>query len=348
MILKPAPALQAWVQHILQASGADERNARAVSEHLVDSNLCGVDTHGVQHVPNYINNIRAGEILPTAWPEILRETPTTALVSGNWTFGHTAARFAMQVAAAKALDQGASVVSIVKVNHIGRLGYYAEMAAAQGLVGMIWAGGFGAGAPAAAPYGGRERVLHTNPLSMAFPAGVEPAPLLDFATTAVAGMKVNNARLRHQTLPPGCIIDKQGAPSTNPQDFYDGGAFLPFGGHKGYALMVAVEFLGGLFSGADSYAEAPRGGGNFGHQGVTMIAFRADLFQPMPQFKQKVDQLSQRLRATPPAPGFAEVLVPGDPEARARAVRRRDGIPIPDDIWQSLTAAAAALSVPLI
>jgi LDH2 family malate/lactate/ureidoglycolate dehydrogenase len=172
--------------------------------------------------------------------------------------------------------------------------------------------------------------------------------MFDFATTAVAGMKVNNARLRHAALPPGCIIDNQGRPSTNPQDFYNGGAFLPFGGHKGYALMVAVEFLGGLFSGADAFAEAPRGGGNFGHQGVTIIAFRADLFQPLPEFRQHVDDLAQRLRATPPAPGFTEVLMPGDPENRARAARRRAGIPIPDDIWQSLTAAASALSVPLI
>src|SRR5436190_17070449 len=138
MILKPAADLQPWVQHLLQAAGADERNARAVAEHLVDANLCGIDTHAAQHVPSYINSIRAGEILPTAWPEILSETAATALVSGNWTFGHAAARFAMQTAAAKALDQGAAVVSIVRANHIGRLGYYAEMAAAQGLVGTIW------------------------------------------------------------------------------------------------------------------------------------------------------------------------------------------------------------------
>jgi LDH2 family malate/lactate/ureidoglycolate dehydrogenase len=212
---------------------------------------------------------------------------------------------------------------------------------------MVWAGGFGWGAPAAAPYGGRERVLHTNPLSMAFPAGDEPAPIVDFATTAVAGMKVNNAQLRHTALPPGCIIDKEGSPSTNPQDFYDGGAFLPFGGHKGYALMVAVEFLGRVFSGADAYAESPRGGRSFGHQGVTMMAFRADLFQPLSQFKQSVDGLAQRLRSTPPTPGCEEVLMPGDPEARARSIRQRDGNPIADDIWQSLTAAAAALAVPL-
>jgi LDH2 family malate/lactate/ureidoglycolate dehydrogenase len=348
MIVKTAAELVDWVSRILQAAGADERNARAVAEHLVDSNLCGVDTHGIQHVPSYIKNILAGELLPTAWPEILSETPTTALVSGNWTFGHVSARFAMQVAIAKALDQGAAVVSIVKANHIGRLGYYAEQAAAQGLVGMIWAGGFGWTAPAAAPYGGRERLLHTNPLSMAFPAGDEPAPMFDFATTAVAGRKVINAQQRHTDLPPGCIIDRDGRPTTNPQDFYDGGAYMPFGGHKGYALMVAVEFLGRLFSGADSYAEAPRGGSTFGRQGVTLIAFRADLFQPLPLFKQSVDELARRLRSTPPAPGFDEVLMPGDPEARARSIRQRDGIPIAGDIWQSLTAAAAALAVPLI
>ncbi len=348
MIVKTAAELVGWVSRILQSAGADERNALVVAEHLVLANLSGVDSHGIQHVPFYIKSIRAGELVPTAWPELLSETPTTALVSGNWTFGHVSARFAMEAAVAKALDQGASVVSIVKLNHIGRLGHYTEQAAAHGLVVMVWAGGFDWAAPAAAPYGGRERVLHTNPLSMAFPAGSEPAPMFDFATTAVAGMKVINAQQRHTPLPPGCIIDKHGMPTTNPQDFYDGGAFQPFGGHKGYALMVAVEFLGRLFSGADAYTEAPFGGGLFAHQGVTMIAFRADLFQPLPQFTQHVDELAQRLRSTPPAPGFTEVLMPGDPETRARAARGRDGIPIADDIWQSLSAAAAALAVPPI
>ena len=347
MIIRTALELLAWVQQIFQAAGADERNAQAVAEHLVDANLAGVDTHGIQHVPGYLNAIKTGALVPTAWPEIVSETPTTALVSGNWTFGHAAARFAMQAACAKAGEQGAAVVSLVRANHIGRLGFYAEMAAAQGLVSMTWAGGFGVDAPAAAPYGGRGRLLHTNPISMAFPGGDEPAPMFDFATTTVAGMKVINAHRRGQQLPPGCIIDKDGAPSLNPQDYYDGGAYLPFGGHKGYALMVAVECLGRLFSGSDSFAEAPLGG-NFGHQGVTMIAFRADLFQPVAAFEQSVDGLARRLRDTPPAPGFDEVLVPGDMERRSRAARQRDGIPIPDDVWQSLTAAAAAQSVPLI
>jgi LDH2 family malate/lactate/ureidoglycolate dehydrogenase len=348
MIVKTAAELMDWVSRILQAAGAGEGNARTVAEHLVAANLSGVDSHGIQHVPSYIKAIRAGQILPTASPEILSETPTSALVSGNWTFGHVATQFATQTAIAKALDQGAAVVSIVKANHIGRLGYYTEQAAAQGLVASIWAGGFGVGAPAAAPFGGRERLLHTNPLSMAFPAGAEPAPMFDFATTAVAGMKVINANQRGMDLPAGCIIDREGRPSCSPKDYYDGGAYLPFGEHKGYSLMVAVEFLGRLFSGSDAYAEEPRGGPNFGHQGVTVIAFRADLFQPLPQFQQSVDDLAQRLRSTPPAPGFAEVLMPGDPEARSRAIRQRDGIPIPDDTWHTLTAAAAALSVPLI
>src|SRR3990172_8045651 len=244
--------------------------------------------------------MEGGEILPDAWPEVLKEMPTSALVGGNWTFGQSSARWAMQLASAKAQAQGVAAVALVQANHIGRLGFYAEMAAAQGLIGMVWAGGFGVEAPAAAPYGGRERVLHTNPLSMAFPAGAEPPLMFDFATTGVAGMKVRNALERHESLPPGCLIDRDGQPSTNPQDFFDGGAYLPFGGHKGYAIMVAVEVLGRLFSGSDAFAEAPRGGAVMRHQGVTMIVFRADLFQPLAQFQGRLGELERSVRDTPP------------------------------------------------
>jgi LDH2 family malate/lactate/ureidoglycolate dehydrogenase len=162
--------------------------------------------------------------------------------------------------------------------------------------------------------------------------------LFDFATTAGSGVKVANAKRTGEPLPPGWIVDKNGNPSTKASDFFDGGAYLPFGGHKGYALMVGVEFLGRIFSGSDSYAEAGRGGPYMRHQGVTMIVFKADLFQAQGEYARRADEMLHRIRAVPPAPGFKEVLVPGDPEARTRAIRERDGIPIPDDVWEEICA----------
>jgi LDH2 family malate/lactate/ureidoglycolate dehydrogenase len=170
----------------------------------------------------------------------------------------------------------------------------------------------------------------------------------------VAGVKVINAYRRGEQLPLDTIIDKDGRPTTNPADFINGGALLPFGGHKGYALMVAADILGRLVSGAPAYAEAADGHTvtaadgrttSRSSPGLNMIVLRAGLFQPYEQYAARADAMEQRIRAVPPAPGFAEVLVPGDPEARTRAIRQRDGIPIADDIWQSLADAAHSLGI---
>lgn len=345
MITKPADELHALVKRILLAAGADEQNAEDVAQHLVLSNLSGVDTHGIWPIPIYVDAIQADEIRPAAKPAILQQTPTSALVTGNWTFGHVAAKYAMELAISKASTQNVAVVGIVQMHHIGRLGHYVEMAAADKMVGMVWAGGYSEETPASVPYGGSRRVLHTNPISVGLPAGEESPMMFDWATTALSGVKVDNAYHRGERLPPNCIVDKDGVPTTNPDDFFNGGGHLPFGGHKGYTLMMTTEFLGRIFTGADSYVETGRAGSIMRHQGVTMIAIKADLFQPFADFAQRADEMERRVRAVPPAPGFDEVLAPGDMEARSRRQRRRDGIPIADDIWRSFTAAAASVGV---
>ncbi len=337
--------LHSLVSRILRAAGADDRNAGRVAEALVSSNLAGVDTHGVIHLPRYVEAMRDGEIVPTVWPEVLSGTPASALVSGNWGFGHVAAKYAMELAIEKGREQGIAVVGIVQTNHIGRLGEYAEMAASCGMVGMVWAGGYAEQKPMAVPYGGRKPVLHTNPLAMGFPAGGEPTIVLDFATTAIAGSKVLLAQQGGKPIPPGSVVDKDGNPTTDPAAFLDGGAQLPFGAHKGYAIMLAVEFLSRILLGTARYADPARGGVNMRDQGVSMIALKADLFQPLGEFEALAAEMERRIRAIPSAPGFDEVIVPGDPEARNREERTRDGIPITDEIWASLVETAEALGV---
>jgi LDH2 family malate/lactate/ureidoglycolate dehydrogenase len=241
----------------------------------------------------------------------------------------------------KAAQQGMAIVSIVQCHHIGRLGEYAEMAAAKGMISMIWGGGYSEEAPAAVPFGGRARVLSTNPVAMGFPAGREERMMFDFATTSGSGVKINNAKRKGEPLPAGWIVDKDGNPTTNAADFFEGGAHMPFGGHKGYALMMGAEFLGRVFAGSDAYAEAGRGGPIMSHQGVTLIVFKANLFQANENYTTHADEMLERVRSIPPAPGFASVLAPGDPERRTRALREREGIPIPDDLWQELTALAS-------
>ena len=345
MVMKTAEELLKFTTDVLIAAGADDRNATRVAEALISSNLCGVDTHGVIHLKTYVDSIRAGEIVPTAWPEILTEDTTSARIGGNWTFGHVTAKYAVKVGIEKAKKDNVAVVGIVQVNHIGRLGEYAEIAASEGMISMIWSGGFGEGKPVAVPYGGRERILSTNPIAMGFPIGDGPPMLIDYATTAIAGSKIHVAQTKDEMIPPDSLIDKEGNPTTDPSAYFDDGALLPFGKHKGYALMLAVEFLGRIFAGADTFAAETRGGNIYRHSGTTMIVLKADLFEPLTDYSSRADELGRRLRAVPPAPGFEEVLIPGDLEARARATRQRDGIPIPVKLWQRLTDLAASLKL---
>jgi len=345
LVIKTAGELDRIVRKILMAAGADESNANRVAEALVSSDLCGVYTHGVWQLPNYVEWMKTGEIDPTAKPSVLSETSNTALVSGNWTFGHVTARLATEIAIAKAQEHNLSLVSLVRLHHIGRLGEYVELAASKGLISMVWAGGFSEEVPAAVPYGGRKRVLHTNPIAMAFPANGRPSMMFDFATTALSGVKVVEARTQHQQLPAGSIVDKDGNPTTDPVAFFEGGGYLPFGGHKGYALMLAAEYLGRILSGSDALAQQPLGGPIFGHSGATIIAFRADLFQGAREYQERAQEFESRIRSTPAARGFNEVLMPGDVEARTRVTYQRDGIPIPERMWAKLADLAGSLGI---
>ncbi len=342
---KSADELEQLATQMLVAVKADEANAAIVANHLVSANLSGVDTHGVWQLPGYIAAIQAGELDPAARPEIVRETNTSALVSGNWTFGQVVAKFAMEKAIAKAAKHDVSVVGLVESHHIGRLGEYAEAAAAEGMIAMVWGGGFGEKRPRVVPHGGRGPVLGTNPVAMGLPAGREPRMLFDFATAASSGVKIVNAQRTGQEVPDDWIVDKEGNPTNNVGDLLEGGGQIPFGAHKGYALAVAAEWLGRVFTGSARFAQADRGGLYFSHSGAAMMVFRADLFQPFADYAKRADRLRKRVKAVPPAAGVEEVLIPGDPERQARALRLREGIPIPDPLWSEVVDLAASLGI---
>jgi hydroxycarboxylate dehydrogenase B len=336
-----ATTLKATAFEILTRAGATTANADCVAAHLVNANLCGVDTHGVWQLPGYVAAIQRGELMPGANPEVLIDAPAFALVTGNWGFGQVAALEATQQALRKAKTCGIAIVSVVRSHHIGRLGEYAELTARQSFISMIWASGLGEEKPDAIPYGGRKPIFGTNPLAVGLPAaGLSPV-VIDFATSATSGVKIIDAVRTGSLLPPGFILDRHGNATTDPCKVRDGGGQLAFGGHKGSALMLATEVLGRILAGADSYVEPPLGGDSFSHQGMTIVALKADLFQPLQAFLERTDELRRRLRAVPPAPGFKEVSAPGDPEMRVRAVREGEGVPIPNELWQTLVDLAA-------
>jgi LDH2 family malate/lactate/ureidoglycolate dehydrogenase len=344
-IVKNGAELERLITQIFVAAGASNSNANDVAEHLVRAELSGVVTHGVFHVREYVRNIISEALVPDSSPEILIDEPSAALITGNWTFGQVAAKFATNVAIEKAKAHGSSVVSIVAAHHTGRLGHYVEMAAENRMISMVLSGGYSEVVAATVPYGGKRPVLHTNPMALGSPCGEESPMMFDWATTGIAGMKIVQARERGEQLPPGCIVDKDGIESTDPEDFYDGGAHLPFGKHKGYTLMMGAEFLGRIFSGSDDYVDARRAGDILRHQGVTFIVFRADLFQPFSKFAERADEMQQRVRKVPPAQGFNEVLAPGDLEHRKRQERIKDGVPLEVEIWESIVEAGKLVGV---
>ena len=330
---------------ILIAKGADHENADRVAHSLVLSDLSGVMTHGVFQLTRYLEDVSRGEISPSAKPEIVNETSSTALVRGNWTYGPVSAMYAMEIAMDKADKEGFSIVALVEAHHIGRLGEYAEVAVHRGLFSQIWASGQGVDDPAAVPYGGSKPILHTNPIAIGAPSGQEQPMVIDYATTVVSGSKVLLAHQENKKIDKGWIVDSEGRDTTDPSLLLDGGAsHLPFGGHKGYGIMLADELFGRVFSGADSYSNTEKGG-LLKHQGVTFIVFKSDLFQSESDFGSTSDELLSKVRSVPPAPGFDEVLVPGDLEAKALSERTKNGIPLNDSLWDVLLDLADGLDI---
>ena len=332
---------------VFRAVGAPEPVANRVADALVDANLVGHDSHGVIRIPQYVAAVRAGEVIPDASPELVRETSVSALVDGGWAFGQITAERATRVAIDKARAHGIAVVAAVRCTHIGRLGEYAEMGAAEGMIVFLAAGGLAGRRGQVAPFGGRSGVLGTNPLAFGFPGGSEQIPLLlaDFATSAVAAGKIFVARAKGVPLPPGSIQDAQGRPSTRAEDYVEGGTLLPFGGHKGYALALVVELLGRVVTGSGSYAEDGRGGDIYGRSGTLVLAMDPGLFRDRADYARDADTTLRSIKAVPPAVGFEEVLLPGEPERRARAERQRLGISVEEPTMEAIRETARSLGL---
>ena len=335
-IIQPQPLID-LSKAIFVAAGAPEDIAQVVAASLVKANLLGHDSHGVLRVTRYVDRIRQGGLAPAARPKIGRRSGATAVVDGQWGFGQIGARFGVELAAEIAGTSGVGCVTLSRVNHIGRLGEYAEMLADQGLIGLLFTGASGHSG-SVAPFGGRDRIFGTNPLAWAAPVKEGRPPLVvDFATSGTAEGKLAVAVSKGVAVPPGLLLDREGNPSLDPASFYEGGALLPFGGHKGYGLILMVEIMAGALGGL---AE----GGKIGNSTV-IVAWSVDAFVPAEQFHDQVETLLQRIKDSRPAPGFAEVLLPGEPEARTLVQRSQEGIPLPEATWQGLANLATELGV---
>jgi LDH2 family malate/lactate/ureidoglycolate dehydrogenase len=333
-----SPELLARIcSRLLSSAGTPEPIVSRVTEILIGSNLAGHDSHGVLRIPTYLRQIEQGILRPAERPAVLRELAATVLADGRDAWGHYTADWAMDLAIRKAAVAGTCTIVLRRCHHIGRLGEYAEKAARAGFVGTVTVGYGGKGVGCAAPLGGTESALGTNPYAFGVPTGDDHPFVVDFATTIVAEGKVQVMRSKGQRLPEGWVVDRDGRPSTDPADFYDGGNLLFAGGHKGYALSlfaVLTAGLGGFFQ-AESWKM----------QGVTIQAINPEAFLERSEYEGRVRAFLTALKGTRKAEGAADILYPGEPEQRALAERSVRGIEVPETIWSQLREGAEKLGL---
>jgi LDH2 family malate/lactate/ureidoglycolate dehydrogenase len=334
-------------RRIFRGWGTPDEIAACVADSLVDSDLAGIYSHGVIRVADYVGCVKAGWWRPESRPEIVRETPVTAVVEGHYGFGQPAAHLALDAAVAKARAMGVAAASVLHCGHIGRLGEYAEKAAREGVVALIAASSGGNGG-LVVPYGGAERVFSTNPVAAGVPAQAHAPFVMDFATTVIAAGKIELAPDKDAPIPEGWAVDAEGRPAATIRQFLEGGGLVPFGGHKGYALALLVELICGALTGAGVSAQPKRTRGpGFGGNSAFMVALDIAHFTDEAQFYNDVDSLFNRLESVKPAPGFNRVMIPGAPEIAQREKRSREGITVDGAIWERIAAVAAERQVSL-
>ena len=338
-------ALRRWASACLETAGARPIDAGLVADHLVDANLAGHDSHGVMRVSQYVAAIRTGEVDVASQPRIVLEMPGGMVIDGARGFGQVVAQIAVQGATQKAHATGVAAATVRNCYHTGRLGSYTEQIAAAGMAGIVMVNA-GGGGQTVAPFGGLARRLATNPISIAVPSGDRFPLVLDIATSVAPEGKIRALAQQNRPAPAGWMIDAAGHPTTNTADFYHSpaGALLPLGGpagYKGFGLGLMIDVLVGALSGAgcsrQDVAEA--------RDGMLMIVIDIAQFGMFTAFQEQVRELIAYVKSSPPAPGFEEILVPGEMEHRWRKDRLENGIGIDEATWQQLLSLGQSLQV---
>lgn len=332
--------LHRFTVEALGRAGLSETDAASSAEVLVTTDRWGIYTHGTKSLNGYLRRLYAGGLNPRAQPRVVTDGPAWAIIDGQSALGMVTSRLAMQTAAARAASQGIAYVGVRNSCHFGAAGFYAWMAAREGLIGIAMANDI----PSVTAPGARGAVTGTNPLAYAIPANRHPPIILDMAISTVAGGKVMAAKALGQPIPDHWIVDRQGRPTTDPAKFLDGGALLPMGGHKGYGLALLIEALSGFVSGAASTwgikswvladPALPTG------HGAAFLAIDPRCINPEGPFRARVDALIDEIHAAPRAEGSERIFVPGEREWDNYQRSIDDGIALPADVWATLTEAA--------
>jgi uncharacterized oxidoreductase len=346
-----AGVLQDFVGDVFAGAGCSADESARVAKYLVSANLVGHDSHGVVRVPRYVQGKLDGKVKPDQTIEVLTDTPVIAVVDGKYGFGQTVAPQAVAIGVAKCKAMGLSLVALRRTGHIGRVGDYAEMAAAEGLVSIHFVNV--PGSVLVAPFGGVDRRISTAPFCIGVPRPDGETIILDFATSVVAEGKVLVASQGGKPLPESAMVGPDGAingdphllygdyEAEGPRDYRQGkGAIRAFGDHKGSGLAIMCELLGGSLtgSGATELRDVVTNG---------MLSFYIDpkVLDPDDFFSRDVTRYIAFLKSSKPVKPGGEVLIPGEPESRTRAERLRDGVYIPNDTWTAIVAMARKVGV---
>jgi len=335
----PAKDLTDWATELLEAARFPAPKARLVAESLVAANLRAVDSHGVQLVPYYVEQVESGDMNPLAEGRVASESGACLLYDGENGVGQDIAGVCCGHAVRLAHKHGAGVVVARESNHFGAAAYWGQRISDAGYIGIVMCNA----SPLVAPWQGKQPRLGTNPICVS-----APGPwLLDMATTTVASNRIFKAMLNgEETIPAGWAMDSDGVPTTN-TDTALRGLLTPLGGYKGSGLAMMAEILCGVLSGGAMSVNV--GGirirGKPMSVSQTFLAIDVSRFMPVKEFTARLERLVNTVKSSAPAKGYSEVLVAGDPEWRAEAGRRIHGIPLGDGTWQALSQVGAKLAV---
>lgn len=328
---------------IFAAAGFPTDQGRDVTDHLVDSNLVGHDSHGIIRLPNYINAVQEGNMKPVGALKIVRESPATLVIDAQQMQGIVLAKKAMEMAVLRAKEHTFGAVAVHRSTHIGRLGAFPPIAAEQDCIGLLLLNG---GGPFTAPFGGTGRRLPPNPIAFSAPRAGGPPLMLDLTTSMVAGGKVEVQRARGLPAPDDWLIDAAGNPVIDPNLFLNGDvAMLPMGGsvgHKGYGLGMMVDAIAGGLSWAGCSAEKPSRGAS----GWIAIAIRIESFIDVDEYKQEIERLVNWVHSSPKLPGVERIYYPGEIEEERRQQRLAGGIPIEESTWNRIVETGDEVGVP--
>jgi hydroxycarboxylate dehydrogenase B len=334
--------LERLVSDIFAASGCNSGEHQRIAHYLVAANLVGHDSHGVIRVPSYVDWLKAGKVLANRSLEVKFENDALAIVDGQFGFGQVMGEEATRLGIEKAGRQGVAVVALRNSGHLGRIGDWAELAARAGTVSLHWVNTSGGGI-LVAPFGGTERRLSANPIAAGVPVAGAPPIIVDLSTCTIAEGKIKVALNKGAKVPEGCILDGQGAATNDPGAFYASppGAILPLGGHKGYTLSVLAEVLAGALT-----------GGGCSHFGVDRVAnnmlsifFDPALFRTADDFAAEITAFIAHVKSARTVAPDGEILMPGEPEARSRARKLREGIELDPTTWSQIVATGESLGV---